>query len=150
MLRLAQDRVSPACCLPFPPAPEQTRPPALSLQGIAPLAMAGPRGHLLLCFLALCLAGPSFFGEQKVPFRAHSGLQEIPIATQKDSGVLCFPLRRGLIPRVSLVCNPQIPVAPRDEHNPLQCSCLENPHGQRCLVGLLSIVRKESDTTEVT
>ncbi|KAJ1069432.1 hypothetical protein K5549_017863, partial [Capra hircus] len=28
--------------------------------------MAGPRGHLLLCFLALCLAGPSFFGEQKV------------------------------------------------------------------------------------
>ncbi|XP_059735491.1 stabilin-1 isoform X1 [Bos taurus] len=29
--------------------------------------MAGPRGHLLLCFLALCLAGPSFFGEQKAP-----------------------------------------------------------------------------------
>ena len=27
------------------------------------------------------------------PFRAHSGLQEIPIATQKDSRVLCFPLR---------------------------------------------------------
>ena len=25
------------------------------------------------------------------PFRAHSGLQEIPIATQKDSGVLFFP-----------------------------------------------------------
>ena len=35
-----------------------------------------------------------------LPFRAHSGLQEIPIATQKDSGVLCFPSRRGLIPRV--------------------------------------------------
>ena len=50
------------------------------------------------------------------PFRAHSGLQEIPITTQKDSGVLCFPSRRGLIPRVSLVCKPEIPVAPRDEH----------------------------------
>ena len=24
--------------------------------------------------------------------------------------------RRGLIPRVSLVCKPEIPVAPRDEH----------------------------------
>ena len=56
------------------------------------------------------------------PFRAHSGLQEIPIATQKDSGVLCFPSRRGLIPRVSMVCNPKIPVAPRDEHDVLDTS----------------------------
>ena len=40
LLRLAQDRVSPACCLPFQPALGQTRPPALSLQG---LAWAGPR-----------------------------------------------------------------------------------------------------------
>ena len=34
--------------------------------------------------------------------------------------------------------------------NPLQCSCLENPHGQRSLVGYSSQVRKELDTTEVT
>ena len=32
--------------------------------------------------------------------------------------------------------------------NPLQCSCLENPHGQRTLVGCSLWGRKESDTTE--
>ena len=32
--------------------------------------------------------------------------------------------------------------------NPFQCSCLENPHGQRSLVGYSPRGRKESDTTE--
>ena len=32
--------------------------------------------------------------------------------------------------------------------NPLQCSCLENPHGQRCLVGYSPWGGKELDTTE--
>ena len=32
--------------------------------------------------------------------------------------------------------------------NPLQYSCLENPHGQRSLVGYSSWGHKESDTTE--
>ena len=32
--------------------------------------------------------------------------------------------------------------------NPLQYSCLENPHGQRSLVGCSPWGRKESDTTE--
>ena len=32
--------------------------------------------------------------------------------------------------------------------NPLQYSCLENPHGQRSLVGYSPGVRKESDTTK--
>ena len=32
--------------------------------------------------------------------------------------------------------------------NPFQCSCLENPHGQRSLVGYSPWGRKESDTTE--
>ena len=32
--------------------------------------------------------------------------------------------------------------------NPLQYSCLENPHGQRCLAGYSPWGRKESDTTE--
>ena len=31
---------------------------------------------------------------------------------------------------------------------PLQCSCLENPHGQRSLVGFSPWGRKESGTTE--
>ena len=32
--------------------------------------------------------------------------------------------------------------------NPLQCSCLENPHGQRSLAGYSSWGRKGSDMTE--
>ena len=32
--------------------------------------------------------------------------------------------------------------------NPLQYSCLENPHGQRSLAGCSPWGRKESDTTE--
>ena len=32
--------------------------------------------------------------------------------------------------------------------NPLQCSCLENPHGQRSLVGYNPRGHKDSDTTE--
>ena len=34
--------------------------------------------------------------------------------------------------------------------NPLQCSCLENPHGQRSLAGYSLYIRKESDMTEAT
>ena len=34
--------------------------------------------------------------------------------------------------------------------NPPQYSCLENPHGERSLVGYSPWGRKESDTTEVT
>ena len=34
--------------------------------------------------------------------------------------------------------------------NPLQYSCLENPHGQRNLMGYSPKDPKESDTTEVT
>ena len=34
--------------------------------------------------------------------------------------------------------------------NPLQCSCLENPHGQRSLADYSQWGHKESDTTEAT
>jgi len=34
--------------------------------------------------------------------------------------------------------------------NPLQCSCLQNPHGQRSLVSYSPWGCKELDTTEVT
>ena len=34
--------------------------------------------------------------------------------------------------------------------NPLQYSCLENPHGQRSLVGYSPEGGRESDTTEVS
>ena len=36
----------------------------------------------------------------------------------------------------------------RGHSNPLQCSCMENPHGQRSLVGYSPWGHKESDTTE--
>ena len=37
------------------------------------------------------------------------GLQEIRVATREESGVLGFPSRRGLTPRGSLECKPEIP-----------------------------------------
>ena len=42
--------------------------------------------------------------------------QEIPVGTQEESGILCFPYIPGLTPQVSLECNPEIPVAPGEEH----------------------------------
>ena len=39
--------------------------------------------------------------------------------------------------------------SPGEGHgNPLECSCLENPHGQRSLVGYSPWDRKESEMTE--
>ena len=39
---------------------------------------------------------------------------------------------------------------PLGNGNPLQSSCLENPHGQKSLVGYSPWSCKELDTTEVT
>ena len=48
-----------------------------------------------------------------------------------------------------LVWIPGLGRSPGGGHgNPLQYSCLENPHGQRILVGYSPRGRKESDTTE--
>ena len=44
------------------------------------------------------------------------GLQETRIATREESGVLGLPSRRGLIPRGSLECNPEIPAFPGEEY----------------------------------
>ena len=43
------------------------------------------------------------------PLRPLRGLQETRVATREESGVLGFPSRRGLTPRGSLECNPEIP-----------------------------------------
>ena len=44
---------------------------------------------------------------------------------------------------------PELGRSPGGGHgNPLQCSCLENPHGQRSLAGYRLWGHKESDTTE--
>ena len=46
---------------------------------------------------------------------------------------------------------PELGRSPVGGHgNPLQYSCLENPHGQRSLAGYSPWGRKESDTTEAT
>ena len=50
------------------------------------------------------------------PFTLHRGLQEIPVATRQENGVLFFPSRRGLTLQVSRECNPEIPVGPVVEH----------------------------------
>ena len=43
-------------------------------------------------------------------------VQETRVATREESGVLGFPSRRGLTPRASLECNPEIPAFPGEEH----------------------------------
>ena len=44
---------------------------------------------------------------------------------------------------------PELERSPGEGHgNPLQHTCLENPHGQTSLVGYSSWVHKELDTTE--
>ena len=45
------------------------------------------------------------------------GLQETRVATREESGILGFPSRRGLTPRGSLECNPEIPVTPGEEYS---------------------------------
>ena len=47
---------------------------------------------------------------------AAQGLQETRVATREESGVLGFPSRRGLTPRGSLECNPEIPAFPGEEY----------------------------------
>ena len=42
--------------------------------------------------------------------------QETRVATREESGVLGFPSRRGLTPRGSLECNPEIPAFPGEEN----------------------------------
>ena len=56
------------------------------------------------------------------PFRPLSGLQEIPVATREESGVLRFPSRQGLTPWVHQESNPKIPVPPGDENYVLDTS----------------------------
>ena len=50
------------------------------------------------------------------PLRPLRGLQEPHVATREESGVLGFPSRRGLTPRGSLECNPEIPAFPGEEY----------------------------------
>ena len=50
------------------------------------------------------------------PLRPLRGLQETRVATREESGVLGFPSRRGLTPRGSLECNPEIPAFPGEEN----------------------------------
>ena len=40
--------------------------------------------------------------------------------TREDSGVLCFHSRRGVTHQVRLECDPDIPVAPGEEHYVLE------------------------------
>ena len=60
-----------------------------------------------------------------------------------------LPVNAGDIRDVGLVSG--LGRSPGGGHgNPLQYSCLENPHGQRSLVGYSPWDCKESDTTEAT
>ena len=47
---------------------------------------------------------------------AAQGAAKDRVATREESGVLGFPSRRGLTPRGSLECNPEIPAFPGEEY----------------------------------
>ena len=49
-------------------------------------------------------------------FRPLCVLQQIPVTTTEENGGLCLHSRLGLTPWVSLECNPEICVAPSEEH----------------------------------
>ena len=68
---------------------------------------------------------------QKRTLRPLRGLQENCVATREESGVLGFPSRRGLTPRGSLECNPEIPAFPGEENYTLATSCEELTHWER-------------------
>ena len=60
-----------------------------------------------------------------------------------------LPVNAGDTRDVGLI--PGLEKSPGGGHgNPLQYSCLENPHGQRSLAGYSPYSHKESDKTEVT
>ena len=74
---------------------------------------------------SFCADGSSCFSARRalcpngrggwIPFRPLRGLQETRVATREESGVLVLPSRRGLTPRGSLECNPEIPAFPGEE-----------------------------------
>ena len=79
-------------------------------------------------------------------------LPTLALATGKSNNVICVKLSDGQ----ESTCNagdlgsiPGLGRYPRGGHgNPLQYSCLENPHKQRSLVGYSPWGCKEADTTE--
>ena len=67
-------------------------------------------------------------------------------ASQVELVVKNLPTNAG-----DLASIPRLGRSPGGGHgDPLQYSCLENPHGQRSLVGYNPWDRKESDVTEAT
>ena len=60
-----------------------------------------------------------------------------------------LPISWASLPMGDLGSIPGLGRSPRGGHgNPLQCSSLENPHGQRSLAGYSPWSHKELDTTE--
>ena len=83
----------------------------------------------------------------------HYGFRMLIEGTARgEDGVAEIEHQVHIVPRVEFV------LGQREAHwaqrrvvghnNPLQCSCLENPHGQKSLVGWSLGGRKESDMTE--
>ena len=93
--------------------------------------------------------------EWRVPRAVPGGVssQDKQILTWPYTSFLGFPGGSGGKESASnagdLGSIPGLGRSPREGHgNPLQCSCLENPHGQRSLVGCSPWGHRESDRTE--
>ena len=79
-------------------------------------------GHLEIWALFSCMAGtPITSPLSKLKRRVDylEAAQGAPRDPRRDSGgerILCVPSRRGLTPRGSLECNPEIPAFPGEEY----------------------------------
>ena len=85
--------------------------PECSLEGLMLKLKLQYFGHLMQradSYEKTLMQGKSEGGKRRV--------QETRVATREESGVLGFPSRRGLTPRGSLECNPEIPAFPGEEN----------------------------------
>ena len=69
------------------------------------------------CMAWRAISGPLSKRKRRLDsLEAAQGATRDRVATREENGVLGFPSRRGLTPRGSLECNPEIPAFPGEEY----------------------------------
>ena len=117
----------------------------------------------IVCIYSLHLGSPFHHPPYPIPLSHHSALSwahcalyQVPTTYLFSHMVVCISGFRGGSDGKESTCNagdvgliPRLGRSPGEGHgNPLQYSCLENPCGQRSLVGCSPWGCKELDTTE--
>ena len=114
------------------------------------------QGHQPLCICLECLQKRTWSDTKKITQRTQKHEVDTPILSKFYIHTYTHMGFPGGSDGKESACNagtlgsiPGLGRSPGGGHgNPLQYSCLENPHGQRSLVGYSPRGRKESDTTE--